>query len=55
MLSQGRDECRRGGIGKTRERRDVESDHLLHLLDFGIQQRRDGTDAKHRLTSMVMV
>src|SRR6266481_3361938 len=29
----------------ARERGNVESDHVVHLLNVGIQQRRDGADA----------
>jgi hypothetical protein len=35
----------KGVISTTRERGHVESDHLVHLLDVGIKQRRDRADA----------
>ena len=39
------DECRRRGIREARERSHFESDHVVHLLNVGIQERRDRADA----------
>ncbi len=40
-----RNECRRGGISQAGERRNVDGDHLIRLVNLGIQQRRDRADA----------
>ena len=40
-----RDEAGHRGVGQPGERADIEADHLIHLLDVGIEQRRRGADA----------
>jgi hypothetical protein len=40
-----RHERRRDSIGKARQCGDVQVDHCLHLVDVGLQDRRDGADA----------
>jgi len=39
------DEGRGGSVGEARESADVESNHVFHLLDVGVEQRRDGSAA----------
>ena len=53
-LRATRDECGRGRIGPARQRGDVERDHVIHLLDVGVENgAMDALPAL--LTSMVMV
>jgi hypothetical protein len=45
IVPEPRDKCRCGGISQAREHRNVESDHVVHLLDIGLQLRGNGADA----------
>jgi hypothetical protein len=45
VASAACDEAGDCDIGQSRERTDVETDHVVHLLDVGVEQRRRGPDA----------